>query len=141
MVILTNEKLSKLLSYVLRHKPESIGLTLDSGGWADIDELISKVNESGTPFTDEQLICVVSSDDKKRYEISEGGVYIRACQGHSINVDLGLNKVVPPVVLYHGTTERFVEAIMKSGLSKMSRQHVHLSDNLETAKMVGNTPR
>ena len=127
-------KISKFLSYVLRHKPESIGLSLDSQGWASIDELISKADFS---LDYELLTQAVEQNDKKRFAISEDGLYIRASQGHSINVDLNLQSIQPPDFLYHGTADRFVDSIMETGLQPGQRQHVHLSKDIKTAKSVG----
>lgn len=128
-------KISKLLSYVLRHKPESIGLSLNDKGWANIDELISK--SSRVKLTREDISRVVKNNDKKRFIISTDGQSIRANQGHSVNVDLGLKPVSPPKVLFHGTATRFWPSIQTEGLKKMNRQHVHLSEDKETAAKVG----
>lgn len=127
-------KTSKHLSYVLRHKPESIGLLLDSQGWASIDELISKADFS---LNYELLKKTVEQNDKKRFAISEDGLYIRASQGHSISVDLDLQSTEPPYFLYHGTADRFLDSIMEKGLESKQRQHVHLSKDIQTAKKVG----
>ena len=128
-------KISKLLSYVLRHKPESIGLTLDQEGWAKLDELIAKSNK--ITLSREAVFRVVKNSDKQRFIISEDGNSIRANQGHSIKVDLGLLPTEPPNTLYHGTATRFWDGIKEHGLKKMNRQHVHLSIDEETAAKVG----
>ena len=128
-------KISKLLSYVLRHKPESIGLTLDAEGWADIDTLISKSEK--VKMTREDISRVVKNSDKQRFIISDNGQSIRANQGHSIKVDLGLAPTAPPAYLYHGTATRFWESIKLQGLKKMNRHHVHLSKDKGTAAKVG----
>lgn len=130
---------SKLLSFVLRHKPDSIDLTLNEHGWANIDELILKTNKSGKlPFLNlEQLKNIVRHCDKKRFIISDDGCMIRANQGHSINVNLQLTKKTPPEYLYHGTAERFIKSIEKEGLKAGERQHVHLSTEIEVASNVG----
>ena len=132
-------KISKFLSFVLRHKPDAIGLTLDEQGWAYIDELINKAKQSGEVTTlDRALIQeVVDTNDKKRFVISEDGQRIRAAQGHSIDVDLQLKPVKPPEFLYHGTATRFLDSILKEGLKPQQRQHVHLSKDIETATAVG----
>lgn len=132
-------KISKFLSYVLRHKPDAIGLQLDSNGWADIDELINKANDSGElkALSIEQLKEVVAGSDKKRFIISAEDNKIRANQGHSIKIDLQLKEVTPPETLYHGTAERFIESIGKDGLKPGERHHVHLSADIDTAKAVG----
>ena len=130
-------QLSKFLSFVLRHKPDAIGLTLDQQGWAGIDELIAKGNAAGTTFSRDDLQQVVLSNDKQRFSISEDGLRIRAAQGHSVNVELGLKPQEPPAVLYHGTATRFVDSILAAGLRPQSRQQVHLSAAEETARRVG----
>jgi len=126
--------ISKHLSYILRHKPEAIGLTLDPQGWANVDDLISK---SPKGLSREKIILAVESNDKQRFILSEDGNRIRANQGHSISIDLGLKPSAPPEILYHGTATRFLEPILEQGLKKMNRQHVHLSADVETAVKVG----
>ncbi len=132
-------KISKLLSYVLRHKPDAIGLTLDDQGWADIDTLIDKINTSnqGSTLNRSRLQEVVLSSDKKRFTLSGDGKKIRAAQGHSIDIDLDLKPVKPPEFLYHGTATRFLDSILQEGLKPQQRQHVHLSKDIETATTVG----
>jgi putative RNA 2'-phosphotransferase len=128
---------SKFLSFVLRHKPEAIGLSLDENGWANVDELLVLAAEHGTRFTREELVEVVSTNDKQRFAFNLDGKKIRANQGHSVEVELELTEKEPPAVLYHGTVGRFVEAIRAEGLKKMNRRHVHLSKDRETAEKVG----
>ncbi|OBZ96987.1 RNA 2'-phosphotransferase [Pararhizobium polonicum] len=128
---------SKFLSYVLRHAPESIGLTLDAQGWADIAELISKANAANHALDVDTLHAVVADSDKKRFTISEDGKRIRAAQGHSVSVKLGHAPVAPPPILYHGTATRFLESIRAQGLLAGGRQQVHLSSDMLTAKTVG----
>lgn len=134
-----HNKISKFLSYVLRHKPEAIGLTLDEKGWVSIDELIDKANQSdeGISLDHFLILTVAETSDKKRFSISEDGLRIRANQGHSINVDLQLKPIAPPEFLYHGTATRFLDSILKEGLKPQERQHVHLSTNIETTTAVG----
>lgn len=127
-------KISKCLSYWLRHKPDAIGLSLDPGGWADIEDLIAKAD---IPITHKLLNEVVAINDKKRFAISEDGLSIRANQGHSFAVDLGLEPVTPPELLYHGTAARFLDSIREQGLKPQSRQYVHLSEDHDTAINVG----
>src|ERR1700759_2595281 len=130
-------KLSKFLSLVLRPKPEAIGLELDSQGWTDIDGLIAKASAAGTRFEKRALLHVVETSDKKRFSVSADGLRIRAAQGHSVSVELGLSAREPPPVLYHGTATRFVESILSQGLKSQARQHVHLSLDEATAVRVG----
>lgn len=125
---------SKFLSFILRHKPDAIGLTLDPEGWANIDELIAKAD---IPLDFDTLREVVASSEKKRFAISADGLSIRANQGHSIEVNLGLEPVEPPELLYHGTATRFLDSIKAQGLLPQNRQYVHLSEDIETATKVG----
>ena len=129
--------ISKFLSYVLRHKPDVIGITLDDNGWVDVATLLAAAATHGTPFTREELDHVVATNDKKRFAFSDDNLRIRASQGHSVNVDLDLPPTSPPELLYHGTATRFLDAIRLTGLQKMSRQHVHLSPDIATASKVG----
>jgi putative RNA 2'-phosphotransferase len=132
-------KASKFLSFILRHKPDAVGVILDEQGWTDIDELINKANisEGVCDFNQTLIQDVVESNDKKRFEISADGQRIRAVQGHTINVDLQLKPSIPPDFLYHGTAIRFLDSIMQEGLKPMKRQYVHLSEEVETAGKVG----
>lgn len=128
----------KFLSLILRHQPATIGLTLDEAGWASVDELLCKLAEHKQPLTRAELEALVLTNDKQRYSFSEDGSYIRANQGHSLKtIDLGLEPMQPPAILYHGTASRFVELILQEGLNAQSRQHVHLSKDIQTATKVG----
>lgn len=130
--------ISKFLSYVLRHQPESIGLTLDSEGWTDIDTLIACAKNDSKNLTRETILSIVESSDKKRFSLSEDGLKIRAVQGHSSQqVDINYQESTPPDVLYHGTATRFLESILIQGLISGSRQYVHLSADEATAYSVG----
>ncbi|MGJ8638007.1 MAG: RNA 2'-phosphotransferase [Opitutaceae bacterium] len=133
----TITKRSKFLSLVLRHEPERIGLELDAQGWVSVAVLLRQMAEHGRPLPLEVLKAIVSSNDKKRFAFSEDERLIRANQGHSINVDLALEPVVPPMFLYHGTATRFEAQIRAEGLKRQQRQHVHLSHEQETAVRVG----
>lgn len=130
---------SKFLSYVLRHKPDVIGLELDGGGWADIDELLRKAEDHrrARGLNREVLEEIVATNNKKRFAVSDDGRRIRARQGHSIEVDLGDEPREPPERLFHGTPQQFVEPIRREGLRKMSRHAVHLSLDHATAVNVG----
>ncbi|OIN56102.1 RNA 2'-phosphotransferase [Arsenicibacter rosenii] len=131
------QTISRLLSLVLRHKPEEIGIKLDENGWTDVPMLLSKLADKGHPITLDQLRHIVETNNKKRFAFNADESCIRANQGHSIEVDLGLIAKQPPQVLYHGTAIRFLDAILQEGLKKMNRQHVHLSADEQTARMVG----
>ncbi len=133
-----NVSISKKLSLVLRHKPEVIGIELDSNGWADVDILIENFNKKfKAELTMEKLEEIVRTNDKKRYSFIEDKTKIRANQGHSINVDVELKQAVPPEILYHGTALRFADSIEKNGILKMNRLYVHLSLDEATALKVG----
>ena len=129
--------ISKLMSLVLRHKPEAIGLHLNENGWANVQELIQKINDNGNDINFDIINTVVDTNDKKRFSFNDDKTMIRANQGHSLEVELNLKAVVPPDILYHGTAERFVTSILTEGLKKQQRQHVHLSEQIVTAKAVG----
>lgn len=131
------KEISKFLSLILRHSPETIQITLDENGWADTEELITKCSKRGKSFTFEDLKEIVSTNDKQRFAFNEDQSKIRANQGHSIEVDLALNMAEPPEFLFHGTVSKFLDAIRNEGLQKMSRQHVHLSKDKATAEKVG----
>lgn len=131
-------EISKFLSFVLRHKPEAIGLTLDAEGWADIDLLIACANQSGQNLTHPLLQEIVEGSDKKRFTVSDNGLWIRAAQGHSTqNVAIIYTEKKPPEFLYHGTATRFLESIKEKGLLPGSRHYVHLSGDVQTATAVG----
>lgn len=130
-------RVSKFLSLVLRHKPQTIGLTLEEGGWASVDELLAAAPRAGVRLTEELLKQVVEQNDKRRFALSEDGRRIRASQGHSLSVELGLEPSVPPEFLYHGTATRFIESIRERGLISGSRRHVHLSKDEPAALAVG----
>ncbi len=135
-----NEKaISQYLSFILRHKPEEIDLTLDREGWANIEDLISKSQLVKNVALDEEIIkSIVSNSDKKRFQISDEGKCIRAVQGHSTtSVDITLKKLVPPISLYHGTAQGFIDSIKEQGLISKERQYVHLTENKDTALSVG----
>lgn len=130
-------RISKFLSLVLRHQPDKYGLTLDTNGWAQVDDLIAVANRAGVPLTYQSLQEVVAQNDKQRFALSDDGRAIRASQGHSISVNLELAPLEPPAQLFHGTADRFVSSIREQGLLRRSRQHVHLSPDISTAIKVG----
>jgi putative RNA 2'-phosphotransferase len=130
-------KISRFLSLVLRHQPETIGITLTEDGWTNVDELIAAINRHGQELDFETLEHVVETNDKKRFAFSDDGEMIRANQGHSVEVNLGYQPTPPPEFLYHGTVAKFLPSIRESGLHKGQRHHVHLSASLEVANTVG----
>jgi putative RNA 2'-phosphotransferase len=128
---------SKLLSYVLRHRPDSIGLALDIHGWAVVDDLLAHLGASGHALDRALLERVVAGNDKQRFAFSADRTRIRASQGHSVAVDLALVPAAPPDLLYHGTASRFLKSILATGLRAAGRHHVHLSADAGTARRVG----
>lgn len=130
-------RIGKFISLILRHKPEIIKIKLDENGWADVNYLIKGISRTEKDFNFDLLKEIVETNNKKRYEFNQDYTKIRACQGHSINVDLELSPAEPPEILYHGTADRFLSSIRTSGIKKMTRQHVHLSKDYETAINVG----
>src|SRR5262249_10235852 len=130
-------RISKFLSLVLRHDPGKIGITLDPQGWVGVDDLLEALRRADMRVSRELLAEVVATNEKKRFAFSEDGTNIRASQGHSVEVELGLPPTQPPEVLFHGTASRFVESIRDKGLIPGSRQQVHLSLDEATAVNVG----
>jgi putative RNA 2'-phosphotransferase len=133
------KKYSKLLSYTLRHAPEDLGLVMDAHGWVEVSQLVSAVQQRYPEFTLALLEEAVRTNEKRRFEFNETKDKIRACQGHSVKVDLKLPEMVPPYFLYHGTTCESWKLIRESGrIEKRSRHAVHLSESTEVACEVGN---
>lgn len=135
-------KISKFMSYILRHRPDVLSLDLDNEGWIDADLFLQRVNEHQKwSLTMADIEDVVKADKKQRYALREGR--IRANQGHSIDVNaVNETPLVPPDILYHGTTDQRWALIQESGgLNKMQRHHVHLSADPQTAKQVGSRHR
>lgn len=129
--------MSRRLSYVLRHTPDSVGLALDDGGWADVAELLAALGTHGFALSRARLEQVVSTSDKQRFAFDPAGERIRANQGHSVQVDLQLMAQVPPAVLFHGTVAAALASIRSEGLTARGRHHVHLSADVATARAVG----
>ena len=130
------ENLGKYIALILRHKPEVIGITLDDHGWANVQELIKGINKTHS-FTMGMLEKIVEEDNKNRYSFNKEKTLIRANQGHSVNVDVGLTETVPPEILYHGTGIKYRNSIDRGGLISKSRLYVHLSKDIDTAIDVG----
>ena len=131
-----NTEISRFIAFILRHKPESVGIKLDPHGWASVSELISAVSKRWS-FNMEKLEEIVATDDKMRYSFNSDKTLIRANQGHSVPVDLELCECDAPTVLYHGTAEKYTEALDEEGLISKTRLFVHLSGDIETAAAVG----
>lgn len=130
-------RISKFISKVLRHAPESVGLRLDEAGWVDVDDLLDAARGAGVALDRPTLERVVAENDKKRFALSADGLRIRASHGHSVTVELGLEPVEPPEVLFHGTADRNLDSIRAQGLIPGRRTHVHLSRDEATAVNVG----
>lgn len=130
-------RVSKFLSLVLRHHPERIGIELDPAGWVAVDELLAAARRADVDLDRATLGRVVAENDKRRFAFSPDGARIRASQGHSVPVELGLEPQAPPDVLFQGTASRFLEAIRREGLKPGARTHVHLSPDEATARTVG----
>ena len=130
-------RVSRRLSFVLRHQPGSVGLTLDEAGWVDVDLLLGALAAHGLPLTRGDLDDVVAGNDKQRFAFDAAGRRIRASQGHSVAVDLGYAAATPPDELFHGTVARFLPAILADGLRPGRRHAVHLSADAATARVVG----
>jgi putative RNA 2'-phosphotransferase len=129
------DRASRWLTWALRHAPDEAGVRLDAGGWADVDEVLAAMRRAGHRLDRAGLARLVAADAKGRYALD--GDRIRANQGHSVPVDLGLEAAVPPPVLWHGTVARALPAIRAGGLRPMGRHHVHLSPDPGTARAVG----
>ena len=132
-----SRKVSKLLSLVLRHQPETLGITLDEGGWVSVGVLLQALERHGTQLSVDELRRIVAESDKQRFALSADGWRIRANQGHSVSVDLGLDPRVPPELLFHGTATRNLDSIRQQGLLRGARHHVHLTADCDTAVRVG----
>ena len=137
IAIISQDKLSRFISLILRHKPSEIGITLDNYGWANVNELIEGINNSGRKINMDILEKIVLTDDKQRYSFNEDKTFIRANQGHSIDVNVELKEVQPPEFLWHGTAEKYIDSICRLGLISKSRLYVHLSSDTQTATNVG----
>lgn len=133
---MNDKELSKFLALILRHKPETVGIELDKNGWAKVDELLNGMNKK-VDIDFDKLKDIVKEDEKQRYSFNDDYSLIRANQGHSVNVDVELKESIPPDILWHGTGEKYVDSIDKTGLVSKSRLYVHLSPNIETAEKVG----
>jgi putative RNA 2'-phosphotransferase len=125
------KRISKFLSLILRHKPDSVGVELDENGWTDINVLLEKMNVAGTKIDRTVLDYVVDTNPKKRFAISDCGAKIRASQGHSVEIDLAYEPADPPQFLFHGTPQKIVPLIKAGGLKKMGRHHVHMNAEAE----------
>lgn len=127
---------SKVLSWILRHEPEAVGLVLQPGGWVEVDALLAACTRRGHEIDRARLEQLVSTSDKQRFAFDEGRTRIRAQQGHSTEVAPSYPPTPPPDLLFHGTVARFVSGIAERGLVPMQRHAVHLCQDRETAERV-----
>jgi len=131
-------RLSKTISHALRHKPEEYGLALDAEGWVEVDELLAALRKrlgSRRQIGLAEIETIMAESEKQRFELRDGK--IRAFYGHSTITKIEREPVEPPAILYHGTTQEAAQAILREGLRSMKRQHVHLSTDQRTARLVG----
>lgn len=130
-------KLSKTISYILRHNPQSFNLKLDVDGSVKTDELLSALKNKFQGITKDDLIKLVKNDSKGRFSFLNNRKRIRANYGHSIEgINPDYKAIKPPEFLYHGTTPKVKDKITKNGLKPMGRNYVHLSVGIKEAKKV-----
>jgi putative RNA 2'-phosphotransferase len=130
-------KLSKTLSFVLRHNPASHGVIVDKEGWVDINQLIFQIRQRNPQFMAAHMGHIkeiIKNSDKQRFELK--GNKIRAYYGHSAQQAVDKKPAVPPSILYQGTTPEAKDKILLEGLKPMTRQFVHLSTDRKTAHKV-----
>ena len=132
-----NEELSREVSYALRHAPWEYELEMDEEGWVSIEQLLEALHREGKwkNIYEEDLSKMIEESEKKRHEMKNGK--IRAFYGHSVPIKILKEEKIPPDILYHGTARRFLESIRGNGLLPLSRQYIHLSQDIETAEKVG----
>ena len=127
----------KFIAYILRHNPSAAGIELDAHGWADVNALIEGVCKTGRSLDRQTLDKIVETDNKHRFDFNGDRTKIRANQGHSFEVDVQMEELAPPDILYHGTAEKYVESIRAHGIDRKNRNYVHLSKDVQTAIKVG----
>lgn len=130
---MNKKEISKTISFLLRHKK---GFTKNNA-FVSTDKLIAEVQKQYPDFSMALLEEIVAEDNKQRYSFSKDHKEIRANQGHSTGVKIDFEVKTPPPVLYHGTAEKTLDAIIKNGLKSMGRDYVQLSEEYETAVNVG----
>ena len=130
--------ISKKMSYALRHNPAKYGLELAADGSVELSRFLKAMNgmhHFDPPLTEAIIREVMAGADKQRFAVEDGR--IRALYGHSIPGNVTHREAEPPSVLYHGTSRKAMESILRLGLLPMGRQYVHLSADVETARQVG----
>ncbi|MEK8211518.1 RNA 2'-phosphotransferase [Paenibacillus sp. FSL L8-0463] len=129
--------LSKFMTKLLRHTPQQYGLFLDpEDGSCLLEELLAVINAipKWSHITEEDIRQTVTNSEKQRFAIE--GDRIKARYGHS-HTKVAYEPGTPPSVLYHGTHQNALPAIVKEGLQPMGRQYVHLSEGLHFATLAG----
>ena len=134
MAGLPPERISRFLTYLLRHRPKEYPLVVDNRGFADWRDVVELVQERYYDVTEAQIEAVVNGSEKKRFELLDGKV--RATYGHSFTVELGEPADNPPPKLYFGAARDLAQSMLRSGLKPRDRQYVHLSVNREEAESV-----
>ena len=134
MAGLPAERISRFLTYLLRHQPKEYPLVFDKRGFVDWPDVVELVQERFYDVTEEQIEVVVSASEKERFQLVEGKV--RATYGHSFPVDLGGEAAQPPAQLFHGSARDLARSMLSSGLKPRDRQYVHLSLTAEEAESV-----
>jgi RNA:NAD 2'-phosphotransferase (TPT1/KptA family) len=126
-----HRRVSRSLSYLLRHEGREVGLSIDVEGFAPIEQVAAHLN-----LSIEEITSVVEHPRELRFQLSDG--YLRALYGHSMDVIIdSVISTESPDVLYHGSSWDHVEEILRGGIRPMSRQKVHLSNSIEEALEVG----
>ena len=136
-------RLSKLTSYILRHDPKCIGLSIDKGGWIPISKLVRAIKERWIHkelyqwVTEEHIIALAELDPRGRFEVRNG--MIRARYGHNKALDISIEYIEDNKVktLYHGTVKDNVKSILSYGIMPMKRKYVHLAIDVSIACEIG----
>lgn len=125
--------LSKLMAYILGHRPDEFGLVLDEEGFVTLKELQQAiVEEEGWSYIRPSHITEAAyTSDRERFEVEDDR--IRHSPPHKIRYE----RTSPPRILYHGTRRRAYSHILQRGLDPMGRQYVHLATSTELAMRIG----
>src|SRR5215467_3885926 len=132
---LPQERISRFLSYLLRHRPKEYPVSFDREGFVPWRDVVDMVQDRFQEVTEADIYSVVRGSDKKRFELKDDKV--RATYGHSFPVDLGLEAVEPPVELYLGSARDLAKSFLRDGLKPRDRRYVHLSPSWEESLAVG----
>jgi len=131
-------RVSKQLSWILRHGAHRMGLKMDDDGFLDVESILTLREFVGVTLED--VISIVKDNDKKRFTLKTddktGLLKVRANQGHSIAVKkLDIKKISAMAAssrfyknVIHGTNSEAWELIKETGgLSRMTRNHIHFA--------------